>query len=66
MGLNGCADNHSLKRSFKADDRKAEQTTISTLQNYLMNVKIWRDENRLWMNDGKTEFIMFGAKKQLA
>ena len=24
------------------------------------------DENRLQMNDGKTEFIMFGAKKQLA
>ena len=23
-------------------------------------------ENRLKMNDGKTEFIMFGAKKQLA
>ena len=23
------------------------------------------DKNRLKMNDGKTEFIMFGAKKQL-
>ena len=65
VGLNGFADDHSLKRSFKADDRKAEQTTISTLQNCLMNVKILMDENRLWMNDGKTEFIMFGAKKQL-
>ena len=30
-----------------------------------MDVKIWMDENRLWMNDGKTEFIMFGAKIQL-
>ena len=66
VGLNGFADDHSLKRSFKADNRKAEQTTISTLQNCLMNVKIWMDENRLKMNDGKTEFIMFGATKQLA
>ena len=56
----------TLKESFKADDRKAEQTTISTLQNCLMNIKIWMDENRLQMNDGKTEFIMCGAKKQLA
>ena len=66
VGLNGFADEHSLKRSFKADDRKAGQSTISALQNCLMNVKTWMDENRLKMNDGKTEFIMFGAKKQLA
>ena len=39
VGLNGFADDHSLKRSFKVDDRKAEQTIISTLQNCLMNVK---------------------------
>ena len=32
VGLNGFANNHSLKRSFKADDRKAEQATISALQ----------------------------------
>ena len=64
--LNGFADDHSLKRSFKADDRNAEHTTISTLQNCLKNVKLWMDENRLWMNEGKTEFIMFGTKKQLA
>ena len=65
VGLNGFADDHSLKRSFKADDRKAEQTIISALQNCLMNVKTLMDENRLNMNDGKTVFIMFGAKKQL-
>ena len=66
VGLNGFADDHSLKRSFKADERKAKQTVISALQNCLMNVRTWMDENRLKMNDGKTEFIMFGAKKQLA
>ena len=64
--LNGFADDHSLKRSFKADDRKPEHTTISILQNCLKDVKLWMDENRLKMNDRKTEFIMFGAKKQMA
>ena len=64
--LNRFADDHSLKRSFKADDMKAEHTTISILQNCLKDVKLWMDENRLKMNDRKTEFIMFGAKKQLA
>ena len=56
--LNGFADDHSLKRSFKADDRKAEHTTISILQNCLKDVKLWMDENILQMNDGKTEFII--------
>ena len=64
--LNGFADDHSLKRSFKADDRKAEHTTISILQNCLKDVKLWVDKNRLNMNDGNTEFTIFGAKKQLA
>ena len=63
---NGFADDHSLKRSFKADDRNAEHTTISILQNCLKDVQLWMDENRLKMNGGKMEFIMFGAKKQLA
>ena len=54
------------KRSFKADHRNAEQTIISTLQDSLKNVKTGMDENRLKMNNEKTGFIMFGAKKQLA
>ena len=63
--LNGFADDHSLKKTLKADDRKAEHTTTSILQNCLQDVKLWIDENRLKMNNGKIEFIMFGAKKQL-
>ena len=35
VGLNGFADDHSLKRSFKADDRNAEQTIILALQECL-------------------------------
>ena len=29
-------------------------------------IKTWMDQNRLKMNDSKTEFIMFGLKRQLA
>ena len=39
VGLNGFADDHSFKRSFKADDRNAEQTIISALQDFLKKVK---------------------------
>ena len=63
--LNRFADDHSVKRSFKADDRKAEHTTISILHNCLKDVKLWMDKNRLQMNEANTECIMFGAKKQL-
>ena len=47
MCLNRFTDDHSLKGSFKVDDRKAEHTTISILQNCLKDVKLWMDENRL-------------------
>ena len=66
VGLNGFADDHSLKRSFKADDRKAEQTVISALQNCLMNVKTWMDENRLKMNNGRQSLSCLEPIKQLA
>ena len=51
--LHRFADDYSLKRSFKADNRKAEHSTISILQNCLKDVRLWMDENRLKMNEWK-------------
>ena len=48
--LHGFADDHAMKITFKASD----------------NIKGWMDCNRLKINNGKTEFIMFGSKVQLA
>ena len=37
---------------------KSETTAVTDLQNCLMSVKEWMDENCLKMNSGKTEMII--------
>ena len=63
--LHGFADDHALKNSFQAKSWVAEQTSIKLLENTPIDVKSWMDENRLCMNDGKTEYIMFGSPQML-
>ena len=65
INLHGFADDHILKNSFRASSRDNDKESISSLEYTLVNVKTWRDQNRVKMNDGKTEFIMFASKKQL-
>ena len=65
IDLHGFVDDHVLKSSFKASSRVTEKESVSSLESTLVNVKTWMDQNRLKMNDGKTEFIMFASKKQL-
>ena len=64
IDLHGFADDHVLKNSFMASSRVDEKESISSLESTLVNVKTWMDQNRLKMNDGKTEFMMFASKKQ--
>ena len=65
VNLNSFADDHSLKNTLKVNDRLAEKQSIHILELCLSEVKIWMVENRLCMNDSKTEFIMLGGQQQL-
>ena len=65
VDLNGFADDHSLKNTFKANDRLAEKQSIHILELSLGEVKIWMDKNCLCINDSKTKFIMLGGQQQL-
>ena len=60
----GYADDHCLKKQFKP--QKNEAQTISLLENTLGDVNEWMHENRLKMNNKKTEFITFGSKQMLS
>ena len=60
MDLHGLADDHRYKNSFPAKSRKKETTRFKELEEGARNIKTWMDENRLKMNNSKTEFIMFG------
>ena len=65
IGLYGFEDDHAVKKEFiptKVDD---ESQSISSLEQCLINIKAWMDSSRLRMNNGKTEFILFGSRSQL-
>ena len=65
--LNGFADDHSSQDSFTPNrlNPNAESSCINRLEDKLRDIKQWMLQNRLKMNDQKTEFILFGNKPQL-
>ena len=65
LSLSGFADDHSVRRIFKAGSNAQEEATIHILQMCMLNIKSWMDAVRLKMNPSKTEFIYFGNKPQL-
>ena len=65
LQLSGFADDHSIRKAFKASNRQDETNTIAKLQECLISIKHWMDETRLKMNPSKIEFIYFGNAKQL-
>ena len=61
----GYADDHSVYDFFKAGNIEAEMNTVHELEACLDIVCDWMRENRLKMNDSKTEVIYFGNQVQL-
>jgi hypothetical protein len=64
LDIHGYADDHAVKISFIADSGE-EANAVSELESCLSDIKIWMDNNRLKMNDTKTEFICYGSRQQL-
>ena len=65
LKLSGFADDHSVRKTFKANSREEEHGTITELESCLLSIKKWMDEMRLKMNPSKTEFMYFGNAIQL-
>ena len=64
--LHGYADDHVLKRPFKAGVGNSEVDNIQSLEINATIIQEWMDANRLKMNASKTEFVIFGYRSQLA
>ena len=62
--LNGFADDHSLNKGFRPDHEE-EVSTMSELEGTLVNINSWMGENRLKMNNSKTEFLYVASRHQL-
>ena len=56
IDLDGFADDHGYKNSFPAKSRNKETARINKLKEWSRDIKTWMDENRLKMNNSKTEF----------
>ena len=67
LELNGFADDHSIRSSFKPSklDHSKEYRTIAIIEESMQDIKVWMDQVHLKMNDSKTEFIYFGWPSQL-
>ena len=65
LQLSGFADDHSVRKAFKAGNTNEEISTISKLESCLLSIKQWMDQARLKMNPSKMEFIYFGNAPQL-
>ena len=63
IDIHGFADDHFFKKAF-VPGGEDEKMTITHLESNLKSVKTWMDSNRLKMNDGKMEFIIFGSRKK--
>ena len=62
----GYADDTSVYKSYPADIAGKESATVKGLEVDIELTKKWMAENRLKMNDTKTEYIVFGNNVQLA
>ena len=60
------ADDTSVYKSYPADIAEKESATVKGLEVDIELTKKWMAENRLKMNDTKTEYIVFGNNVQLA
>ena len=65
LQLSGFADDHSVRKAFKAGNTNEEISTIAKLESCLLSIKQWMDQARLKMNPSKMEFIYFGNAPQL-
>ena len=63
--LHGFADDHTVGNKFKPGDWGDEVRFMDELEKYATDLKVWMNENRLKMNNNKTNFILFGSKPQL-
>ena len=67
LNNHGYADDTQLCLSFKkTSDNAIVKSEILNLEKCLCDISIWMSQNKLKLNNDKTEIILFGSKKHLA
>ena len=67
LSNHGYADDTQLCLSFKkTSDNAIVKSEILNLEKCLCDISVWMSQNKLKLNNDKTEIILFGSKKHLA
>ena len=64
--ISGYADDHIVYTKFSSGSPNNEDSSIKQQEDCINNIRNWMCENRLKMNDSKTEFLLCGSRFQLA
>ena len=59
-------DDNQLFVSFSPADENGPSDAIAAMESCVRVIRNWMHENRLLMNETKTEFLLIGRKQQLA
>ena len=67
LTLNGFADDHSVRKTFKPSwlEHQQELNINVVIEKSMFDIKSWIDVIWMKMNDNKTEFICFWGSRQL-
>ena len=65
VSILGYADDHAYYDSFKANRPNDEAHCVTALEDCAKTISNWMNENRLKLNNSKTEYIKFASKSQL-
>lgn len=60
------ADDSQLYLSFKPDENTEEDKALNAMELCVNDIRKWTLQNKLKLNDGKTEFLLIGTRQQLA
>ena len=59
------ADDSELYLSFKPDSQVSQDEALDAMERCVDDIRTWMIVDKLKMNEGKTEFLVFGTKQQL-
>ena len=58
-------DDTQLYLSLRPDDQASQDAAVAAMEACIRNVRLWMLEDKMKINDAKTEFLLIGIRPQL-
>ena len=60
------ADDSQLYTSFSPKARSGQADAVASIEHCIQDIRQWMFQDKLFMNDAKTELLLIGTRQQLA